>query len=158
MNLLNMQSSPVSCHFFLLRTKYYPQHLSSPSVRVLKFMLQNRKIGKNRPALGSTQPPIQWAPGALPLEVKPPERKGDHSPPSIAEVKNVWSYTRTPPISLHGVVLSLAEGLYLYLYLYQSVNQSDSLGTVEKHEIFCLGYGSRNSIRRPPSAGKMLFA
>jgi hypothetical protein len=30
----------------------------------------------------------------------------DHSPPSSAEVKNAWSYTSTPPIRLHGVVLS----------------------------------------------------
>jgi hypothetical protein len=30
----------------------------------------------------------------------------DHSPPSSAEVKNGWSYTSTPPIRLHGVVLS----------------------------------------------------
>jgi hypothetical protein len=28
-----------------------------------------------------------------------------HSPPPSAEVKNVWSYTSTPPIRLHGVVL-----------------------------------------------------
>jgi hypothetical protein len=28
------------------------------------------------------------------------------SPPSSAEVKNAWSYTATPPIRLHGVVLS----------------------------------------------------
>jgi hypothetical protein len=35
------------------------------------------------PALGLTQPPIQWVPG-----VKWPEREPDHSPPSGAEVKN----------------------------------------------------------------------
>jgi hypothetical protein len=33
-------------------------------------------------------------------------READHSPPSSAEVKNVWSYTSTPPIHLHGEVLS----------------------------------------------------
>jgi hypothetical protein len=33
-------------------------------------------------------------------------READHSPPSNADVKNEWSYTSTPPISLHGVVLS----------------------------------------------------
>jgi hypothetical protein len=38
--------------------------------------------------------------------VKRPGREADHSPPSIAEVKNAWSYTFTPPIRLHGVVLS----------------------------------------------------
>jgi hypothetical protein len=37
---------------------------------------------------------------------KRPGREADHSPPSSAEVKNVWSYTSTPPVRLHGVVLS----------------------------------------------------
>jgi len=30
----------------------------------------------------------------------------DYSSPSTAEVKNEWSYTSTPPVRLHGVVLS----------------------------------------------------
>jgi len=33
------------------------------------------------------------------------KRKADYSPPSSAELKNAWSYTSTPPIRLHGVVL-----------------------------------------------------
>jgi hypothetical protein len=60
----------------------------------------------SRPALESTQPPIQWVPGALSPRVKRAGRESDHSPPSIAEVKNAWSYTSTPRIPLHGVVLS----------------------------------------------------
>jgi hypothetical protein len=60
----------------------------------------------SRTALGPAQPPIQWVPGALSLEVKRPGRGADHSPPSSAEVNNAWSYTSTSPISLHGVVLS----------------------------------------------------
>jgi hypothetical protein len=56
--------------------------------------------------LGPTQPPIQWVQGTLSLGVKRPEREADHSPPSRAEVKNAWSYTSTPQITLHGVVLS----------------------------------------------------
>jgi len=59
----------------------------------------------SRTVLGPTQPPIQWVPGALFLEVKRPRLEADHSPPSSAEVKNAWSYTSTPPI-LHGMVLS----------------------------------------------------
>jgi len=35
-----------------------------------------------------------------------PEREANHSPPSNVEVKNVWVDTYTPPIRLHGVVLS----------------------------------------------------
>jgi hypothetical protein len=37
--------------------------------------------------------------------VKRPGREADHSLPSSAEVKNAWSYTSTPPIHLHSVVL-----------------------------------------------------
>jgi len=51
----------------------------------------------SRPALGPTQPPIQWVTGTLSLGVKRPGREGDHSPPSSAEIKNAWSYTSTPP-------------------------------------------------------------
>jgi hypothetical protein len=32
--------------------------------------------------------------------------EAERSHPSGTEVKNVWSYTSTPPIRLHGVVLS----------------------------------------------------
>jgi hypothetical protein len=41
----------------------------------------------SRTALGPTQPPTQWLPGALSLGVKLPGREGDHSPPSSVEVK-----------------------------------------------------------------------
>jgi hypothetical protein len=47
-------------------------------------------------ALELTQPPIQWASGALSLGVKRQVHEADHSPPSGAEVKNAWSYTSTP--------------------------------------------------------------
>jgi hypothetical protein len=55
---------------------------------------------------GPTQPPIQLVTGALSLGVKRPAREADHLPPSSAEVKNAWNYTSTPPILLHGMVLS----------------------------------------------------
>jgi hypothetical protein len=51
----------------------------------------------SRPALGPTQPPIQWAPGALSPGVKRPGREADRSPPTSAEVKKTWVYTSTPP-------------------------------------------------------------
>jgi hypothetical protein len=35
----------------------------------------------------------------------PGGKAADHSAPPIAEVKNAWSYTCTPPIHLHGVVI-----------------------------------------------------
>jgi hypothetical protein len=31
--------------------------------------------------------------------------EADHSPPFSAEVRNAWSYTSTPPVCLHDVVL-----------------------------------------------------
>jgi hypothetical protein len=41
----------------------------------------------SRTALGPTQPPIQWVPGALSLGVRRPWLEADHSPQSNAEVK-----------------------------------------------------------------------
>jgi hypothetical protein len=41
------------------------------------------------------------------LGAKRQGHEADHSPPSSAEEKNAWSYTSTPPIRLHGVVLNL---------------------------------------------------
>jgi len=55
---------------------------------------------------GPTQPPIQQVPGAISLGVKRRGSEANHSPPSSSEVSNAWSYTSTPPIRLHGVMLS----------------------------------------------------
>jgi hypothetical protein len=41
----------------------------------------------SRMALGPSQPPIQWVPGALSPGVKRLGREADHSPPSSAAVK-----------------------------------------------------------------------
>jgi hypothetical protein len=49
--------------------------------------------------------------------VKQPGYEADHSPPSIADVKNVWNYTYTPPICLHGMVLNLAMDSFMTWYL-----------------------------------------
>jgi hypothetical protein len=50
----------------------------------------------SRPALGSTQPPIQWVPDALSPGIKRPGREADHFPPASAEIKKMWIYTSTP--------------------------------------------------------------
>jgi hypothetical protein len=60
----------------------------------------------SRPALGPTQPPIQWVQGPLSLGVKRPGREADHSPPCGTEVKECVEQYSTPPICLHGAVLS----------------------------------------------------
>jgi hypothetical protein len=39
---------------------------------------------------------MKWVLRALSPEIKRPVREADHSPPSSAEVKNVWGYTITP--------------------------------------------------------------
>jgi hypothetical protein len=53
----------------------------------------------SRMALGPTQPPIQWVPGALSLGVMQPGREAYHSPPSSAE--------------LHGAVPSLPQYTFM---------------------------------------------
>jgi hypothetical protein len=42
----------------------------------------------SRPALGPTQPRIQWVPGALSPGVNRLEREADHSRPSSGKVNN----------------------------------------------------------------------
>jgi pimeloyl-ACP methyl ester carboxylesterase len=62
-----------------------------------------------RPALGPTQSPTQWVVEAISLGVKRERREGDHLPPSSVETMNAWSYTSTPPIRLHGLVLTSGQ-------------------------------------------------
>jgi hypothetical protein len=57
----------------------------------------------SRTPLGPTQPPIQWVPGALSLGLGVKLTTHLHLVPRS---KNEWRYTSTPPIRLHGVVLS----------------------------------------------------
>jgi hypothetical protein len=62
----------------------------------------------SRSALGPIQPLIQWVLGALSLGVKRPGRESDHLH-LVPRSKNAWSYTTTPPIRLHGVILSYEQ-------------------------------------------------
>jgi hypothetical protein len=59
----------------------------------------------SRPILGPTQSPSQCVPGILTPGLNRPEREADHTPPFSAELKNAWSFTSTPPVRPHGVVL-----------------------------------------------------
>jgi hypothetical protein len=72
-----------------------------------------------RPALGPTQPPIQWVLGALSLGEKRLRREADHSPPSRTDVDNTWSYTPLPHTpSWRGAQLKARTGTTLHLPLY----------------------------------------
>jgi hypothetical protein len=74
---------------------------SSPG-RVKNFLSST----SSRPALGPTQPRIQWVPGALSPGVKLPGREADNSTPASAKVKNMWIYTSTPAYAFTALVLN----------------------------------------------------
>jgi hypothetical protein len=68
-------------------------------------------LSQKRPHRLWGPPSLQQAPGLGPC-LKQPRCDVDHSPPYIAEVRNKWSYTSTPPIHLPVVymtVLSLSK-------------------------------------------------
>jgi len=52
-------------------------------------------------------------PASYPTRVKGRGHEANHSPSSSAKV-NVWSYTSTPLIHLHGVVLRKAQGQLVF--------------------------------------------
>jgi hypothetical protein len=79
-----------------------PRGRSSSPGEVKNFLFSM----SSRPALGSTQAPIQWVPGALSPGVKRPGREDDHSPPASAEVNKMWIYTPTPPHAFSDTVLN----------------------------------------------------
>jgi hypothetical protein len=107
MKLLIMQSSAALRPFIHLSSKYPLQYAVLKKSRdssigiALGYGLDDRGsrvrfpagagnflfTTASRTALGPTQPPIHWVPGALSLGVKRPGRGADHSPPSSAEVK-----------------------------------------------------------------------
>jgi hypothetical protein len=94
-------------------------------------------ITASRPALESTQAPIQWVPGALPLGLKRPERDADYLPPSTVEINNAWSYAFTLQYSFRAWCSVKAQGqLYLYPYL-NDINQSLLLTYMKKQTRLC---------------------
>jgi hypothetical protein len=75
-------------------------------------------IPASRPALGPTQPPMQWVPGALSLGVKRLGREADQSPPST-EVKECvvpYFYSSNTP-SWRGAQLKHRVNFTFYLLL-----------------------------------------
>jgi hypothetical protein len=77
--------------------------------------------------LGSTQPPIQWVPGALSSGVKRPRREADHSPPANVLVKKICIYTSTPSHAFTAPCLIRWAQWQLQLYSIHSMNEDTSL-------------------------------
>jgi hypothetical protein len=73
-------------------------------------------ITSSRTALGLTQPPIHWVPGALSLGVKQPGREAGHSPPSSAEVKEWVELYPTPQYAFMAWCSVKRSTSQLYLY------------------------------------------
>jgi hypothetical protein len=65
----------------------------------LGFNSRQTNSAVSRPAVGPTQPPIQWVPVAPSPWVKLQRREADNSPPSSAEVKNGGSIPPLPHTS-----------------------------------------------------------
>jgi hypothetical protein len=84
-----------------------------------------------RPALGSTQPPVQWGTGGSFAGVKArPGRDADHSPPSSVEVENEELYLlspQAPPWRVPGL-------LYLF-YHYSHTAEKNIFWTVSRPSI-----------------------
>jgi len=79
---------------------------------------------------GVTQPPIQWVPGALSLEVKRPGRESDHSHPCTAYVKKCMElYLHspcTPSWHVHCIYSSyLWNKKYVQNFLKESCRKAD---------------------------------
>jgi hypothetical protein len=80
----------------------------------------------SRTALGPTQPPIQWVPGALSLGIKRPGSEAPHSPPSSQTMNGA-----THPLPQYAFIawcLVKAQG-QLYLYHCLAMNN----GVFSKH-------------------------
>jgi hypothetical protein len=60
------------------------------------------------------------------MEVKQLEREADHSPPSTAKIKNVWSFISTPTVFYwHGALCSSGANVFFIvnvgLYFFQAL-------------------------------------
>jgi hypothetical protein len=80
-------------------------------------------IAVSRPALGPTQPPVQWVSGTLSPGVKRPEREADHSPSSSEEVKNTWIYTSIPPYTFMAWCLGNNSNNFTFMRDFRSTRR-----------------------------------
>jgi hypothetical protein len=103
----------------------------------------------SRPALGPTQPPIQWVPVAFSLGVKLPGREADQSPVSNAEVKNAWRCIPSLPhyafmmCSVKNTGTTLMEFFFFQLASTVLIGPWPSLMdfSIHRHLVGFLGWG-----------------
>jgi hypothetical protein len=95
----------------------------------------------SRPALRPTQPPIQWVHGIISLGIKRPWLEVDHSPTSIAEIKNMWSYNSTTQyvfmvwgLVKHSDNFAFCKLVTLILSRHQNAGQNRSIKADTKSE------------------------
>jgi hypothetical protein len=75
----------------------------------------------SRLALGPTQPPVLWVPGALFVGIKRSGREANHSPPSSAEVQKcvmLYLHCHNTP-SWRGAQLKNAQGQLYFTFTFQ---------------------------------------
>jgi hypothetical protein len=89
------------------------------------------------PALGSTESPIQWIPGALSPRVKRPGREADHSPPSRAACR----CNCTPPYGIMAWCrLGIGTALPWLWQVKQKWSSKLNLSTNELHILVSIGW------------------
>jgi hypothetical protein len=79
------------CSDWLLAGRHKGRNSSPSRFKSFHFSVSSR------PALWSTQPPIQWVKGTLSQVIERLGREADHSSPTSAEVEITWGYTPTFP-------------------------------------------------------------
>jgi hypothetical protein len=91
---LLLRNSTVRCVYKGSKwTLSWPSSIQSISSHHTVCRVQNFLFSSSsRPALGPTQPPIQWV-----LGVKRPGCEANHSLPASAEVNKIWMYIATAP-------------------------------------------------------------
>jgi hypothetical protein len=76
------------------------------------------------------------------MEVKQPERKADHSPSSIAEVKKAWNYSSTTPYTFMVWCLIKYKDIVIILSLHLPVvvEMNTQTHMFKQHRIQMFGY------------------